>query len=73
VAAGEPANGPEQEQPFVARLRDGDVATRIATQDNVDQIPGQIGLVLALEDLIQGVPGHYGVKDGASRVIPELP
>lgn len=73
VAAGEPARGAEQEQPFVTLLRDGDVAARIATQDNVDQMPGQIGLVLALEDLIEGVPGHYGVKDGASRVIPELP
>lgn len=73
VVAGEPANGAEQEQPFVALLREGDVAMRIATQDNVDQMPGQIGLVLALEDLIEGVPGHYGVKDGASRVIPELP
>lgn len=73
VAAGEPTNGEEQEPPFVTLLRDGDVATRIATQDNVDQVPGQISLVLALEDLIRGVPGHYGVKDGASRVIPELP
>lgn len=73
VAAGEPTDRAEQEQPFVALLRDGEVATRIATQDNVDQMAGQIGLVLALEDLIGGVAGHYGVKDGASRVIPELP
>jgi hypothetical protein len=73
VAAGEPVNGQEQEPPFVTLLRaDGDVSGAIATQDNVDQMPGQMGLVLALQDLLRGVPGHYGVKDGAAQVIPEV-
>jgi len=73
VAAGEPANGQEEEPPFVTVLRtDGEVSTRIATQDNVDQLPGQVGIVLALEDLLRGVPGHYGVKDGADAAIPEV-
>jgi Copper transport outer membrane protein, MctB len=73
VVAGEPVNGQEEEPPFVTTLRtDGEVATRIATQDNVDQLPGQVGIVLALEDLLRGVPGHYGVKDGADAVIPEV-
>ena len=73
VAAAEPALEADREPPFVTALRaDGDVAGRIATQDNVDQVPGQIGLVLAVEDLLQGSPGHYGVKDGASRSIPDL-
>jgi Copper transport outer membrane protein, MctB len=58
----------------VAALRgDAEVASLIATQDNVDQLPGQVGLVLALEDLLQGDPGHYGVKDGASAALPDLP
>jgi Copper transport outer membrane protein, MctB len=73
VAAAEPANGGDQEPPFVTLLRaDGEVSTSIATQDNVDLTPGQIGLVLALEDLLEGIPGHYGVKDGASRLLPDL-
>lgn len=72
VAAGEPALGEEQEPPFVILLRSGDVSTAIATQDNVDQMPGQIGLVLALQDLLRGIPGHYGVKDGAAQTIPEV-
>jgi hypothetical protein len=57
---------------FVTLLRgDGETADRIVTQDNVDQVPGKIGLVLALDDLLlRGVAGHYGVKDGASSVIP---
>ncbi|MGH9168618.1 MAG: copper transporter [Acidimicrobiia bacterium] len=73
VAAGEPADGEEEEPPFVSILRsDGDLASRIATQDNLDQMPGQIGMVVAIEDLLGGVAGHYGVKDGATRPFPEL-
>jgi Copper transport outer membrane protein, MctB len=73
VVAGEPVNGQEEEPPFVTALRtDGEVSTRIATQDNVDQLPGQVGLVLALEDLLRGIAGHYGVKDGADGPIPEV-
>jgi Copper transport outer membrane protein, MctB len=72
VAAAEPANGPEDERPFVALIRSGQASAAAATQDNVDQIPGQIGLVLALEDLLGGEVGHYGVKDGAAGTIPEV-
>jgi hypothetical protein len=35
-------------------------------------MPGQIGMVVAIEDLVDGVAGHYGVKDGATRSFPEL-
>jgi hypothetical protein len=72
VAAGEPALGEDREPPFVTLLRTGEESTAIATQDNVDQMPGQIGLVLALQDLLRGIPGHYGVKDGAAQTIPEV-
>jgi hypothetical protein len=57
---------------FVTLLRgDPDTAAGIVTQDNVDQVAGEVGLVLALEDLMLfGEPGHYGEKDGASDLIP---
>jgi hypothetical protein len=60
---------------FVTLLRgDGDTADRIVTQDNVDQVPGRIGLVLALDDLLlRGLPGHYGFKDGSSGAFPPPP
>jgi len=73
VAAGEPVDGEEEEPAFVSLIRsDGDLASRIATQDNLDQMPGQIGMVVAIEELVDGVAGHYGVKDGATRAFPEL-
>lgn len=57
---------------FVTLLRsDGETASRIVTQDNVDELPGEVGLVLALEDLmVFGEAGHYGRKEGASNLIP---
>ena len=58
-------------QPFVEELRGGPSADSIATQDNVDEVFGQVGLVLSLDGLLDGAePGHYGVKDGATSVIP---
>lgn len=73
VAAAEAARAQEQEPPFVSLLRgNGEVADRISTQDNADQLPGQIGLAFAVEDLLGGTPGHFGVKDGATRPLPEL-
>jgi Copper transport outer membrane protein, MctB len=57
--------------PFVTLLReDAGVNGEISTQDNVDQVPGQAGLVLGVQDLLRGSPGHYGVKDGASELLP---
>jgi hypothetical protein len=67
VAAAEPLR---TAYPFVTLLReDGAVADRIATQDNVDQVAGEVGLVLAVEDVLSGTGGHYGVK-GVDQLIP---
>ena len=73
VLAAEPAEAEDGEPPFVTVLRsETAVAPLIATQDNVDQLPGRIGLVLALEDLLAGRPGHYGIKEGATATLPDL-
>ena len=58
---------------FVPLLRGGPVSDRIVTQDNVEQVPGEVSLVLAIEDLLDlEQPGHYGVKPGARRLVPPL-
>jgi hypothetical protein len=65
------AEGLVTRYPFVTLLReDPAVNGEISTQDNVDQVPGQAGLVLGVQDLLRGSPGHYGVKDGTSGLLP---
>ena len=61
--------------PFVLLLRgDGNVDGRMVTVDNADQTPGKVALVFGLRDLLAspGNGGDYGVKDGASSLIPNL-
>lgn len=41
---------------------------RISTVDNIDKVPGQVALVLAMA----GKPGHYGVKPTAQKLLPVL-
>ena len=61
---------------FVTGLRSAanDLATAsLVTVDNVDLSIGGSAMVLALADAIsQGTGGDYGVKDGASRLLPPL-
>jgi hypothetical protein len=65
------AEGLDTQYPFVTVLRnDGAVNGAITTQDNVDQVPGEVGLVLGVDDALRGTTGHYGVKDGASSLLP---
>jgi hypothetical protein len=65
------AEGLDTRYPFVTLLRsDGAVNGDITTQDNVDQVPGEVGLVLGVDDALRGTTGHYGVKDGASSLLP---
>ncbi|MCL6448065.1 MAG: copper transporter [Armatimonadetes bacterium] len=40
----------------------------ISTVDNIDTVPGQVALVLAMA----GRPGHYGIKPTAQRMLPSL-
>jgi hypothetical protein len=64
----------ETEYPFVALVREnGGIDGRVVTVDNADQIPGRVAVVLGLEDLllIPGGGGDYGVKDGASSLLPQ--
>jgi hypothetical protein len=65
------AEGLDTRYPFVTLLRsDGAVNGAVTTQDNVDQVPGEVGLVLGVDDALRGTTGHYGVKDGASSLLP---
>jgi hypothetical protein len=58
---------------FVPLVReDGALDGRLVTVDNADSLVGRIAVVLGLRDLLatsQG--GHYGVKPGATGLIPK--
>jgi Copper transport outer membrane protein, MctB len=59
--------------PFVQLLRaDGQLDGRMVTVDNADQAPGRVALVYGLRDLLAspGNGGNYGVKPGASALLP---
>jgi hypothetical protein len=70
VAAAETRNTVD---PFVALLRaDGQVDGHLVTVDNADQTAGRVALVFGLRDLLAspGNGGDYGVKPGASSLVP---
>jgi hypothetical protein len=59
--------------PFVTLIRNnGALDGDLVTVDNADQIPGRVAIVLGLRDLLSspGSGGDYGVKDGASAILP---
>jgi len=65
----------EEELPseFVFSLRDKpEVAARISSVDNLDDPRGRISVVLGLQALRSGRPGHFGFGPDA-RMVPEAP
>jgi Copper transport outer membrane protein, MctB len=72
VAGGEAAAVP-RESSWVIALRDNRaVSRRVSGIDSVDTVYGQLALVQALQGSLQRLPpGQYGVKDGASGLLPE--
>ena len=68
---GEEGEDPEEPAPFIAPMRADDVlAEGVSTVDNLDVAAGRAAVVLALQQLQLGVVGHYGVADGAQRLLP---
>ncbi len=59
---------------FVGALRsDRRLRTRLSTVDDAETFSGWAATVLALDDLDRGHVGHYGVGDGAERLLPAPP
>lgn len=75
VVAGAAVTGtdPEAEarrDDLVGPLRTGDVADALSTVDDLEGFAGWAAAVLALEDVADERFGHYGVGDGADRLLP---
>jgi hypothetical protein len=57
---------------FVGAVRgDRRLRERLSTVDDTEAFAGWAATVLALDDLARGRVGHYGVGDGAQRLLPE--
>jgi hypothetical protein len=71
VAAEAGQDSPGGRGVFVGLLRkDGTVAPRISTVDDLESPMGQAATVLALEELAGPRTGHFGVGPGADRLLP---
>jgi hypothetical protein len=72
VAGAEAAAVPK-ETSWILALRDNRaVSRRVSGIDSVDTVYGQLALVQALQGSLQQLPaGQYGIKDGASGLLPE--
>jgi hypothetical protein len=55
----------EDTEPSSIEFFDGE---GLATVDSIDQLPGKVALVLALD----GADGNFGVKDTADSLLPDL-
>jgi hypothetical protein len=72
VVGGEAAAVPKQTS-WILALRDNRaVSRRVSGIDSADTVYGQLALVQALQGSLQQLPaGQYGIKDGASGLLPE--
>ena len=66
-------SGPARGDIVRAVREDQNLAARVATVDDLDDIRGRAAAALAVEELRRGRVGHYGQGPGASRQLPELP
>lgn len=58
----------------VAVVREGEeLREQVPTVDTLEHFHGWAAMVLALADVADGVVGHYGLDDGATRLLPPLP
>jgi hypothetical protein len=72
VAGGEPAAVPAASSWITALRNNRAVSRRVSGLDSVDTVYGQLALVQALQGSLQQLPaGQYGIKDGASGLLPE--
>lgn len=67
----DPSAGAVDRVQFVGTLRgDKQMSSRLSTVDDAEAFAGWAATVLAIEDLARGQVGHYGIGQGATRLLP---
>lgn len=71
-AAVDKSDGSRSRAEVVGPLReDGNVSSLLSTIDHLETFAGRVAVVAALADLGAERRGHYGVGEGAARLVPE--
>lgn len=74
VSSPEAGEATRSDQEAIAALRTAaPLSDQISTVDNLDQVLGRMAAVLALHDAAEGATGHFGLAEGATRVLPPSP
>jgi hypothetical protein len=72
VAGGEAAAVPGPASWITALRNNRELSRRVSGIDSVDTVYGQLALVEALQGSLQQLPaGQYGIKAGASGLLPK--
>jgi hypothetical protein len=72
VAGAEAAAVPPSSSWVIALRNNRAVSRRVSGIDSIDTVYGQLALVQALEGTLKQLPaGQYGIRDGASGLLPE--
>jgi Copper transport outer membrane protein, MctB len=67
----QPTNGQPSRGTVVKPIRnDSALHDSVSTVDDLDIVPGQVAVVLALAELGEGKVGHYGYGSGADQALP---
>lgn len=64
------APAPERGRILTPIRGDATLTERVATVDNADMVQGRVALVIALQQAVSDVIGHYGYGRGASAALP---
>jgi hypothetical protein len=71
-----PQDGPDApaQGAAVAPVREDEALSQVvSTVDDLEVVPGRVATVIALQELANGVVGHYGYGEGATSSLPPRP
>lgn len=72
VVASAMGEGAEVSEVVAVVRADETLRSLVSTVDGLDHFQGWMATVLAVEDIGEGVVGHYGLGEGASSLLPPL-
>ncbi len=72
-ATGDPKTVPKRGAALVPVLSIPSLAKQVTTLDDAELLQGTVTAVISLEQVADGIVGHYGYGEGAGEVLPPIP